>query len=180
MSNIIPFQFEKHSIRVVTDESGEPLFVGKDICEALGYKDPTTAIRNHCKGVQKQHPLQTPGGMQELRVLTEPDVLRLIVNSTLPAAEPFERWVFEEVLPAIRKNGHYAMAGAEFKLPAPMVSAAVQMLKEALPDMVHAILAQRQTSIRYGWTAGQVSAPAPIWCESDDLKLAPRNPPQES
>lgn len=107
MSNLIPFQFESTSIRVVTDEGGEPLFVAKDICEALGYKDPTTAVRNHCKGVPKLHPLQTPGGMQELRVLTEPDVLRLIVKSDLPGAERFEAWVFEDVLPAIRKTGSY-------------------------------------------------------------------------
>jgi prophage antirepressor-like protein len=109
MSNIIPFQFESNSIRVVTDDNGEPLFVAKDICEALGYKDPTTAVRNHCKGVPKQHPLQTPGGMQELRVLTEPDVLRLIVKSELPGAERFEAWVFEDVLPTIRRTGSYSV-----------------------------------------------------------------------
>lgn len=112
MSNLIPFQFESNSIRVVTDEGGEPLFVAKDICEALGYKDPTTAVRNHCKGVPKQHPLQTPGGMQELRVLTEPDVLRLIVKSELPGAERFEAWVFEDVLPTIRKTGSYTAPAA--------------------------------------------------------------------
>ena len=120
--NLIPFQFESTSIRVVTDESGEPLFVAKDICEALGYKDPTTAVRNHCKGVPKQHPLQTPGGMQELRVLTEPDVLRLIVNSTLPAAEAFERMVFEEILPTIRKTGGYGM-GSQNTTPSAVVPA---------------------------------------------------------
>lgn len=75
MKHLIPFRFENASIRVVVDESGEPLFVAKDICEALGYKDPTTAVRNHCKGASKQHPLQTPGGMQELRVLAAPTFL---------------------------------------------------------------------------------------------------------
>lgn len=107
MSNLIPFQFEGRAIRVVTDDSGEPMFVGKDICEALGYADAKTAIRNHCKGVQKQHPLQTAGGIQEMRVLSEPDVLRLIVNCTLPAAQAFEQLVFEEILPSIRKTGGY-------------------------------------------------------------------------
>lgn len=124
-SSVIPFQFEAKPIRVVTDESGEPLFVAKDICEALGYKDPTTAVRNHCKGVQKQRPLQTAGGMQEFRVLSEPDVLRLIVNSTLPAAESFERLVFEEILPAIRKTGSYSMGsqGQQPIIPAQAVEA---------------------------------------------------------
>ncbi len=107
MANVTPFKFDKHDVRVITDENGEPLFVGKDICDALGYADATTAIRSHCKGVQKLHPLQTDGGLQKVRVLTEPDVMRLVVNSTLPAAEAFERLVFEEILPTIRKTGSY-------------------------------------------------------------------------
>lgn len=111
MNAITPYTFEGAAVRALGID-GEPWFVGKDVAEALGYKDPTTAIRSHCKGVHKQHPLQTAGGVQEVRVLSEPDVLRLIVNSTLPAAERFERWVFEEVLPSIRKNGSYSMPGA--------------------------------------------------------------------
>ncbi|MEO0002811.1 MAG: hypothetical protein RLZZ22_503 [Pseudomonadota bacterium] len=96
---ITPFQFENHDVRVITDETGEPLFVGKDVCIALGYADHTNAIKQHCKGVVKRHPLQTSGGTQEVRVLSEPDVLRLIVSSQLPAAQAFERLVFEEILP---------------------------------------------------------------------------------
>jgi len=108
MSNIIPFQFEKHDIRVIADDQGGPMFVGKDLCIALGYADPTTAIRSHCRGVQKLHPIpDSLGRMQEVRVLTEGDMFRLIVNSTLPSAERFERLVFDEILPAIRKTGSY-------------------------------------------------------------------------
>lgn len=110
MSGLIPFEFDGRSIRVVTDESGMPLFVGKDVCEALSYADSTTAMRSHCRGVQKLHPIaDARGRMQETRVIAEPDVLRLIVNCSLPAAEAFERWVFEEVLPTIRRTGSYAM-----------------------------------------------------------------------
>ena len=65
-------------------------------------------------GWQKLHPiLDSLGRTQEVRVLTEPDVLRLIVSSTLPAAERFEKWVFEEVLPSIRKTGQYAAPKAK-------------------------------------------------------------------
>jgi len=92
-----------------------PLFVGKDICEALGYKNATDAMNDHCKGVAKRYPLQTAGGMQELRVISEPDVMRLVVSSTLPAAQAFERLVFEEILPTIRKTGKYISPGAEKK-----------------------------------------------------------------
>ena len=101
MTEIIPFNFEGSDIRVV-DIDGTPWFVGKDVAERLGYADPTNVMKQHCKGVVKRHPLQTAGGMQEIRLLSEPDVLRLIVGSKLPDAARFERWVFEEVLPATR------------------------------------------------------------------------------
>ena len=133
MSNITPYDFEGASVRAL-EIDGEPWFVGKDVAEALGYSDPTTAIRSHCKGVQKLHPLQTPGGRQDVRVLSEPDVLRLIVNSTLPAAERFERWVFEEVLPSIRNTGSYAATGLPAALPAPTQDkvSSILMIGEAI------------------------------------------------
>lgn len=84
-----------------------PWFVGKDVAEALGYARPNDALQQHCKGAVKRRPLQTAGGVQELRIISEADMLRLIVNSSLPAAEKFERWVFEDVLPTIRKTGSY-------------------------------------------------------------------------
>lgn len=110
MSNasISIFAFDSHAVRTVTDDAtGEPLFVGKDVCAVLGYNNHNKAMQDHCKGVTVRYPLQTAGGVQELRVLTEPDVLRLIVSSTLPEAERFEKWVFAEVLPSIRKTGGY-------------------------------------------------------------------------
>lgn len=106
--NLIPMQFENANIRVVTDESGEPWFVGKDVADALGYANATDAMNQHCRGVAKRYPIvDSLGRRQEARILSEPDVLRLIVRSTLPAAERFERWVFEDVLPTIRKTGGY-------------------------------------------------------------------------
>ncbi len=103
------FNFNGATVRTVTLAGGEPGFVGKDVAERLGYADATTAIRSHCKGVSILHPLQTAGGVQQVRVLTEADVMRLIVSSTLPEAVAFERWVFEDVLPSLRKTGGYAM-----------------------------------------------------------------------
>ncbi|WP_336717507.1 phage antirepressor KilAC domain-containing protein [Asaia bogorensis] len=106
------FVFANAEIRVVMLDDA-PHFVGKDVCDRLGYADATNAMKQHCKGVVKRHPLSTPGGMQEVRVLSEPDVLRLIVRSKLPEAQQFERWVFEEVLPAIRKSGGYMVAAPD-------------------------------------------------------------------
>ncbi|WP_350258515.1 phage antirepressor [Scrofimicrobium sp. R131] len=103
--------FDNHDfgmIRTVNDE-GHVLFCGKDVTTALGYKDPTNALKLHCKGVAKYHPLETPGGVQQFRFITEGDLYRLISSSILPAAERFESWVFDEVLPSIRRHGIYAI-----------------------------------------------------------------------
>ena len=108
MTNITNFNFRGADVRTIVLPNGEPGFVGKDVAERLGYVDTAQAIRQHCKGALIQQPLPTAGGVQKMRILTEPDVLRLIVSSTLPEAEAFERWVFEEVLPAIRRTGGYA------------------------------------------------------------------------
>ena len=107
MKEIIPFVFDDHQIRVVRDNDGSPLFVGKDICEALGYADANNAMKLHCKGVVKRHPLQTAGGVQQMRVLTEGDMYRLMTHSKLESAERFESLVFDEILPTIRKTGKY-------------------------------------------------------------------------
>lgn len=104
------FNFDQHTVRIVMRD-GEPWFVGKDVALTLGYADPTNAMKRHCRGVAFRHPIaDSLGRKQEARILGEPDVLRLIVNSNLPAAERFEKWVFEEVLPSIRKTGAYTPA----------------------------------------------------------------------
>lgn len=114
MSELSVFNFDSQAVRTVLGEDGEPLFVGKDVCDALGYSNHNKAMQDHCRGVTNRYPiLDSLGRTQEVRVLTEPDVLRLIVSSTLPAAERFEKWVFEEVLPSIRKTGQYAAPKAK-------------------------------------------------------------------
>lgn len=118
---VVPFAFQGKAVRVVRNQSGEPLFVGVDVCDALGYTNAADAMKRHCKGVAKRYPLETEGGNQEVRVLTEPDMMRLVVHSNLPAAREFERLVFEEILPSIRRTGSYSSkeAPAAAKLPAP-------------------------------------------------------------
>jgi len=93
MTAMIPFAFDSHAVRTLMLDD-QPWFVGKDVALALGYTNPNKAIGDHCKGVTKRYPLQTIGGMQELRIIPESDVFRLIVSSHLPEAEQFERWVF--------------------------------------------------------------------------------------
>lgn len=96
------------TIRTV-EHDGSVLFCGRDVAVALGYENPGKAIRDHCKGGPKRYPLQTPGGIQHARFITEGDLYRLIVSSKLPSAQKFESWVFDEVLPSIRRHGVYAI-----------------------------------------------------------------------
>lgn len=118
MSMVIPFDFRGANVRVIADDQGEPWFVGRDVCDRLGYSDSTNAIKQHCRGVAKYHPIpDSLGRMRETRVLSEPDTLRLIINSQLPAAQDFEAWVFEDVLPSIRKTGGYGVAANDSVIP---------------------------------------------------------------
>lgn len=88
------------------DEDGKILFCAKDVALAFGYKDHTNAIKQHCKGVVKRH-LPTKGGNQLINFIPEGDIYRLAAKSELPGAEQFESWIFDEVIPSIRKTGSY-------------------------------------------------------------------------
>lgn len=98
------------SVRTRTDEKGNVVFCGKDVASALGYANVNDAIARHCKekGVVK-HDTLTSGGKQKLIFIDEGNLYRLITHSKLPSAERFESWVFDEVLPSIRKHGIYAV-----------------------------------------------------------------------
>ena len=98
------------AIRTV-EEEGKVLFCGTDIASALGYTNPRKAVRDHTKGGTKRS-TPTMSGEQEMTFIPEGDVYRLITHSKLPEAERFEKWVFDEVLPSIRKTGGY-IAGQE-------------------------------------------------------------------
>ena len=106
MSSVIPFEFQGFEVRTLVDADGGVLFVASDVAKALGYSKPRNAIASHCKGALIQGSL-TKGGEQDITVIKEPDVYRLIMRSKLPSAEKFADWVFEEVLPSIRRTGTY-------------------------------------------------------------------------
>lgn len=93
------------SVRTI-EENGKILFCGSDVAKALGYRRPKDAINAHCKGAVKRR-LLTNGGVQEMKMISEGDVYRLISHSRLPSAEKFERWIFDDVLPTIRRTGGY-------------------------------------------------------------------------
>jgi len=80
--------------------------VAKDVALALGYKNTRDAIIRHCKGVVKHDGFKVNG--IEVALIPEGDIYRLAAKSELPGAEKFESWIFDEVLPSIRKHGMYA------------------------------------------------------------------------
>ena len=94
------------SVRTVEIDS-KVFFVASDVAKALGYSIPHKAVQTHCKGVLKWN-IPTNGGNQDVLVIPEGDIYRLVIKSQLPTAERFEHWVFDEVLPSIRKHGMYA------------------------------------------------------------------------
>lgn len=85
---------------------GKIYFVGIDIAKALGYSNPSKAVIQHCKGVTKLG-IPSKGGKQETNCIPEGDLYRLVTHSELPSAERFESWVFDDILPTIRKTGGY-------------------------------------------------------------------------
>lgn len=106
--SIIPFSSEEFGELRTIEQDGQVLFCGRDAASALGYKDSTNAIKQHCRGVAFHHPIADRlGRTQQVRFITEGDLYRLIASSQLPAAQRFEAWVFDEVLPLIRRRGGY-------------------------------------------------------------------------
>lgn len=89
---------------------GEPWLVGKDVAEALGYKNTRQAIATNVdeedRGV---HSVDTPSGVQEMTVINESGLYSLVLSSKLPTAKKFKRWVTSEVLPSIRRTGGYIL-----------------------------------------------------------------------
>ena len=101
-NNLMVFDSEEFGqVRTVVIENKE-YFVAKDVALALGYSNPRDAISRHCKGVVKHDDFKEGG--HAISLILEGDIYRLIVRSKLPSAERFEAWVFDEVLPQIRKT----------------------------------------------------------------------------
>lgn len=108
MKNITPFNYGDNLIRVVNDEtSNEPLWVAKDVCAVLEYKEVSKTLSKLDDDEKGTKRIRTLGGEQEMMCVTESGLYTLILRSNKPEAKPFKRWVTHEVLPTIRKTGSY-------------------------------------------------------------------------
>ena len=105
-TNIQTFTFKSQNVRVEY-RNGEPMFCLKDVAEILEIKDAKSRNFNlNQKGVEII-PLPTKGGIQQITFINEPNLYRVIFRSRKAEAVKFQDWIFEEVIPQIRKTGGY-------------------------------------------------------------------------
>lgn len=132
MNELKVFQNSEFGELGVLTIDGKEFFPASQCAAILGYKSPKDAISAHCKGAVK-HRLPTNGGTQEVKYIPEGDLYRLIIRSKLPSAEKFERWVFDEVLPELRKTGTY---GNNFNLEEVIAKTATAVVSEVLKQII--------------------------------------------
>ncbi len=104
------FQEQFQAVRSLVDQNNEPWFVAKDICEILeiaNARDAVSALDDDEKGVAFT---DTLGGKQEVNIINESGLYNLIFRSNKPQAKAFRKWVTGEVLPSIRRQGHFGFA----------------------------------------------------------------------
>ena len=106
-TEVANYDFHGSAVRIHTD--GDTVeYCARDIAATLGYTNTSKAISDHCRGVTNRYPIvDSLGRTQEATFISEGDVYRLIVSSQLPAAVEFEHWLFDEVVPQIRRTGGY-------------------------------------------------------------------------
>lgn len=154
------------NIRTVT-VNGEPWFVGKDIAEALGYSNASKAVMNHVDDEDKQFLMcditdsqngNVLTGQSKTAIINESGLYSLILSSKLPNAKKFKRWVTSEVLPAIRKTGHYEAPGY-----APKAT--------SVGEVVNLIKITRQTMKEQGATPTEIAQAVKEICEQFGVNL---------
>ena len=119
-------------LRAIQDESGEPWFVAKDICNALGIA--TNHLREDGRGLDEDEVLSLPnweGKGSAPLIVSEPGFYKLVLKSRKPEAKAFQRWVTHEVLPSIRKKGGYIAAAAD-ETPEQIMARAVLLAQDTI------------------------------------------------
>lgn len=119
-------------LRAIQDESGEPWFVAKDVCDALGIA--TNHLREDERGLDEDEVLSLPnweGKGSAPLIVSEPGFYKLVLKSRKPEAKAFQRWVTHEVLPSIRKKGGY-IAAAPDETPEQIMARAVLLAQDTI------------------------------------------------
>lgn len=119
-------------LRAIQDESGEPWFVAKDVCDALGVA--TNHLREDGRGLDDDEVISLPnweGKGSAPLIINEPGFYKLVLKSRKPEAKAFQRWVTHEVLPSIRKKGGY-IAAAPDETPEQIMARAVLLAQDTI------------------------------------------------
>jgi prophage antirepressor-like protein len=136
-----PFQFTDLDVRTAIDERNDVWFCAKDVCEILDITWGGPTLENmpeKCKGMLKLH---TPGGEQNAIFINEAGLYRLIFRSNKPKAEQFADWVYEEVLPTIRKHGFYgALPAKDYIAVVKQISQLTDQLTDTKNAFTHQLL----------------------------------------
>jgi prophage antirepressor-like protein len=138
-----PFLFSNNEVRTAIGPDGAAWFCAKDVFDVLGiaWKGRAGSLINIPEKWQGDCYFQTPGGVQEMIFLSEPAVYKVTLSSRKPEAEEFANWVFEEVLPAIRKQGFYGTVPARDRVHfSRQISAIAEHLSKTKDAMLHQLL----------------------------------------
>ena len=107
------FEFKGESLRALTNMAGDPWFVAKDVCDALGIRTDTIHTILDDDEVDETNPntIGVAGGRNPL-IVSEAGLYSLVLKSRKPEAQAFRRWVTHDVLPSIRRTGGYMVTVA--------------------------------------------------------------------
>ena len=114
-NEIVPRVFsndEFGELRVIR-RAGEPWFVAKDVCRALGLTRQQDSTRYLDADEKGECLVDTPGGKQSMVIVSEPGLYALVLKSRRPEAKSFRRWVTHDVIPSLRRDGAYVMSNGE-------------------------------------------------------------------
>lgn len=103
------FEFQNQQIRIVMQD-GSPWFVAKDVCDVLELSNSRMVLERLDEDERGVSTVYTPGGAQQMAVVSEPGLYSLVMTSRKPEAKLFKRWITHDVMPSIRKHGVYAKA----------------------------------------------------------------------
>nr|DAZ24804.1 MAG TPA: repressor domain protein [Caudoviricetes sp.] len=107
MNQLQHFYFKGRQVRTLNVDN-EPMFVGKDVADILGYQNGSRDVNTHVEEEDRlKYQIGTSGQSREMTIINESGLYSLVLSSKLPTAKEFKRWVTHEVIPSIRKHGAY-------------------------------------------------------------------------
>lgn len=115
MNDLAIFRYEGADVRTIVID-GEPWFVAADVARVLGYRMASDFTRRLDDDEKGTHSARTPGGMQDVSIISESGLYIAVIGSQTETARDFKRWITREVIPAIRKTGMYSAAAPKSQL----------------------------------------------------------------